>query len=113
MLKLRELTLISLLLLMVTVGCLSSDQAAIDKAVSPTLTAAQPPTAAAAVTPEAAKEYGASSIEGVDIEARDEFGGTLLHMTAQKNSLDVARQLIDLGALAMLHDQNTAAREFV
>ncbi len=39
MLKLRELTLISLLLLMVVVGCSSSDQAAIDKGVSATLTA--------------------------------------------------------------------------
>jgi hypothetical protein len=44
MLKLRELTLISLLLLIVAVGCSSSDQAAIDEAVSATLAAAQPAT---------------------------------------------------------------------
>ena len=98
MLKLRELTLISLLILMVAVGCSSSDQAAIDNAVSPTLTAAQPPTAAAAVTPEAAKEHGGSSIERIDIEERDELGRTPLHFAAMRNSLDIARLLIDLGA---------------
>ena len=98
MLKLRELTLISLLLLMVTVGCLSSDQAAIDKAVSATLAAVQPAAAAAAATPEAAKEHGGSSIERIDIEARDELGRTPLHTAAWENSLDVARDLIDLGA---------------
>ena len=43
--KLRVLTLVSLLLIAVAVGCSSSDQGAIDKAVSATLTAAQPPTA--------------------------------------------------------------------
>ena len=45
MLNLRELTLVSLLILMVAVGCSSSDQAAIDKAVSATLATAQPTTA--------------------------------------------------------------------
>jgi hypothetical protein len=50
MLKLRELTLISLLLLIVAVGCSSSDQAAIDKAVSATLAAAQPATATPTAT---------------------------------------------------------------
>ncbi len=39
--KLRELTLVSLLLLMVAVGCSSSDQAAIDEAVSATLAVQQ------------------------------------------------------------------------
>ena len=43
--KLPVPTLISLLLLTVVIGCSSSDQGAIDKAVSATLTAAQPPTA--------------------------------------------------------------------
>ncbi|MDA0349483.1 MAG: hypothetical protein O3C20_18985 [Verrucomicrobia bacterium] len=48
--RLRELTLISLLLLVVAVGCSSSDQAAIDKAVSATLAGAQPATAVAPAT---------------------------------------------------------------
>ena len=45
--KLRELTLISLLLLMVAVGC---DQGAIDKAVNATIAADQPAAAAATAT---------------------------------------------------------------
>ena len=45
MFKLHVLTLVSLLLLMVAVGCSSSDQDAIDKAVSATFEAAQPATA--------------------------------------------------------------------
>lgn len=45
MLKLHVLTLISVLLLTVVVGCSSSDQDAIDKAVRATLAAAQPATA--------------------------------------------------------------------
>ncbi len=44
MFKLHVLTLISLLLLMVAVGCSSSGEAAIDEAVSATLLAAQPAT---------------------------------------------------------------------
>ena len=47
--KLRLLTLVSLLLLVVAVGCSSSDQVS-DKTVSPTLAAAQPATAAPAAT---------------------------------------------------------------
>jgi len=42
---------------MVAVGCSSSDQTAIDKTVSPTLTAAQPATAAATSTPEAGSNH--------------------------------------------------------
>ena len=42
--KLHVLTLISVLLLAVVVGCSSSDQSAIDEAVSATLVAAQPAT---------------------------------------------------------------------
>jgi hypothetical protein len=44
MLKLHVLTLVSMLLLTVVVGCSSPDQAAIDKAVSATLAAGQPET---------------------------------------------------------------------
>ena len=55
MLKLRELTLISLLLLMVAVGCSSSDQTVIDKVVSatqpaPTLAPSPAPTLATNIT---------------------------------------------------------------
>jgi hypothetical protein len=50
--KLRVLTLISVLLLMVAAGCSSSDQGAIDKAVSATLAVAQPATTTATSTPE-------------------------------------------------------------
>jgi ankyrin repeat protein len=50
MLKLHALTLVTLLLLTVIVGCSSSDQGAIDKTVSPTLTAAQPANAAPTAT---------------------------------------------------------------
>ncbi|MCX8278548.1 MAG: hypothetical protein OTJ43_09825 [Dehalococcoidia bacterium] len=50
MLKLRIVTFAILLLLVVAVGCSSSDQAAIDKAVSPTLAVAQPTTAVPAAT---------------------------------------------------------------
>ena len=94
--KLRIVTFAILLLLVVAVGCSSSDQGAIDKAVNATLASAQPATSTA--TPEAAKEHGGSSIERVDIEARDEFGRTPLHTAALRNSLDVARELINLGA---------------
>ncbi len=48
--KLHVLTLISVLLLVVAIGCSSSDQAAIDKAVSATLAGAQPATAVAPAT---------------------------------------------------------------
>jgi len=48
--KLRVVTFAILLLLVVAVGCSSSDQAAIDKAVSATLTAAQPANAAPTAT---------------------------------------------------------------
>jgi hypothetical protein len=52
--KLRVGTFVILLILVVAVGCSSSDQGAIDKVVSPTLAATQPSTAATAtVTPEA------------------------------------------------------------
>jgi hypothetical protein len=44
--KLRVITFASLLFIAIAVGCSSSDQGAIDKAVSATLTAAQPATAA-------------------------------------------------------------------
>lgn len=50
MLKLRELALISLLILMVAVGCSSSNQVAIEEAVSATIAAAQPDTVAANAT---------------------------------------------------------------
>ena len=48
--KLRVITLVSLLIVVIAVGCSSSDQAAIDKAVSATLAAAQPVTATLAPT---------------------------------------------------------------
>ena len=48
--KLRVLTLVSLLILVVAVGCSSSDQAAIDKAVDATRAAVQPATAAPTAT---------------------------------------------------------------
>ena len=51
--KIHVLTLVSLLFIAIAVGCSSSDQAAIDKAVSATLAAAQPATADATATPEA------------------------------------------------------------
>ena len=86
--KLRVVTFAILLLLVVAVGCSSSDQGAIDKAVSATLAAAQPATSTP--TAEAAKEHGGSSIERIDIEARDEYGWTPLHRAAEGNSLDVA-----------------------
>ena len=56
MLKLRAIALISLLIVVVGVGCSSSDQGAIDKAVSATLAAAQLATATptATATPAAA-----------------------------------------------------------
>lgn len=50
MLKLRERALISLLILMVAVGCSSSNQVAIEEAVSATIAAAQPDTVAANAT---------------------------------------------------------------
>lgn len=50
MLKFRELALISLLILMVAVGCSSSNQVAIEEAVSATIAAAQPDTVAANAT---------------------------------------------------------------
>ena len=50
MLNLRAITLVSLLIVAIAVGCSSSDQAAIDKAVSPTLAAAQPTTVAPTAT---------------------------------------------------------------
>ena len=43
--QMRTLTLVSLLIVAVAVGCSSSDQAAIDKAVNATLAADQPATA--------------------------------------------------------------------
>ena len=58
--KLRIVTFAILLLLVVAVGCSSSDQGAIDKAVSPTLIAAQPVIAAATATPEAAIDKAVS-----------------------------------------------------
>ena len=94
--KLRTITLLSLLLIAIAVGCSSSDQGAIDKAVSATLAAAQPATSTP--TAEAAKEHGGSSIERIDIETRDELGRTPLHLAAMQNSLDVARLLIEHGA---------------
>ena len=51
MLKLRELTLMSLLLLMVAVGCSFSDQAAIDKSISARLAADQTVIASPTATP--------------------------------------------------------------
>ena len=48
--KLRLITLVSLLLVTVAIGCSSSDQGAIDKAVSATLAAAQPTTVAPTAT---------------------------------------------------------------
>ena len=48
--KLRTITLLSLLLIAIAVGCSSSDQGAIDKAVSATLAAAQPTTVAPTAT---------------------------------------------------------------
>ena len=50
--KLSIPTLVSLLLIVVLVGCASSDQAAIDEAVSATLAASQAATAMATSTPE-------------------------------------------------------------
>ena len=70
--KLRVVTFAILLLLVVAVGCSSSDQGA--------------------------KEHGGSSIERVNIEAKDDYGVTPLHNAAQRNSPDIARELIDLGA---------------
>ena len=96
MYKLRVVTFAILLLLVAAVGCSSSDQGAIDKAVSATLASAQPATSTP--TAEAAKEHGSSSIERVDIEAKDDYGVTPLHNAAQRNSPDIARELIDLGA---------------
>ena len=52
--KLRVVTFVSLLLVAIAVGCSSSDQGAIDKAVSPTLeaeTATAAPTATSTPTP--------------------------------------------------------------
>ena len=48
--KLRVVTFVSLLLVAIAVGCSSSDQGAIDKAVSPTLEADQTATAAPTAT---------------------------------------------------------------
>ena len=48
--NLRKITIVSLLAVAVAVGCSSSDQGAIDKAVSATLAAAQPVTAAPTAT---------------------------------------------------------------
>ncbi len=89
----RWALIISLLIVVVAVGRSFSDKP-IDKSIDKSVGRYRIPTA----TPEAVKEDGCSSIEGFDIEARDEFGGTLLHMAAEKNTLDVARQLIDSGA---------------
>ena len=49
--KLPKITLASLLILVVAIGCSSSDQGAIDKAVSATLATAQPATATATAAP--------------------------------------------------------------
>ena len=89
----RWAVIVSLLIVVVAVGRSCSDKP-VDKPVDILVGRYRIPTA----TPEAVKEDGCSSIEGFDIEARDEFGGTLLHMAAEKNTLDVARQLIDSGA---------------
>ncbi|MDP7675346.1 MAG: hypothetical protein QGI31_11130, partial [Dehalococcoidia bacterium] len=48
--NLRVLTLVSLLIVAVAVGCSSSDQDAVDKVISATLPAAQPATAAPTAT---------------------------------------------------------------
>ena len=96
--KLRAVTFASLLLIAIAVGCSSSDQGAIDKAVNATLAADQPAAAAITATPEAAKEHGGSSIERIDIDAKDDDGETPLHVAAMENSLDVASSLIDRGA---------------
>ena len=69
MLKLRELTLVSLLTVAVAVGCSSSDQAAIDKAVSTTITADQPAAAAATATSEAAIDKAVSATLPADQQA--------------------------------------------
>ena len=50
MLKLRVIAIVSLLIVAVAVNCSSSDQVAIDEAVSPTLTTAQLATAAPTTT---------------------------------------------------------------
>ena len=58
--NLRAVTFASLLLIAIAVGCSSSDQAAIDKAVNATIAAAQPPTGVATATPEAAIDKAVS-----------------------------------------------------
>jgi hypothetical protein len=74
MLKLHVVTLISLLLLMVAVGCSSSDPSPHDKAVSATLTAAFPAGSAGRLDPDDAA----------------------LHYATSNNSLDDARSLIEV-----------------
>jgi ankyrin repeat protein len=64
----------------------SSDQAAIDKAVSATLAADQPVIAVPTATAD------------VDISKRDLFNLTQMHHAAQNNSLDISTLLIDRGA---------------
>ena len=84
-----------MLLLVVAVGCSSSDQVS-DKTVSPTIAAAQPPTGVATATPEAAKEHGGSSNERVDIDAKD-LEGWKLYRAAYENRVDIAQALIARG----------------
>ena len=62
------------------------------------------------------REYIARALiaRGDDVNARDEDGGTPLHVAAGTNSLDVARLLIDRGAntegidLSWMDDQKDA-----
>jgi hypothetical protein len=111
MLKLRPITLTLLLLAIVAVGCtVSSDQVAIDEAVSATLVKAQPPTAASTATaipaptataipaPTATAISAPTATADVDISKRDLFNWTQLHHAAHDNSLDIATLLIDRGA---------------
>ena len=108
--KLGVITLVSLLIVAIAVGCSSSDQGAIDKAVNATIAAqgaidkavnatiaaAQPPTGVATATPEAAKEHGGSSNERVDIDAKD-LEGWKLYRAAYENRVDIAQALIARG----------------
>jgi ankyrin repeat protein len=94
--KLRVITLVPLLLVAIAVGCSSSNQGAIDKAVNATIAAAQPPTGVATATTEAAKEHGGSSNERVDIDAKD-LEGWKLYRAAYENRVDIAQALIARG----------------
>ena len=98
--KLGVITLVSLLIVAIAVGCSSGDVDPIECdriRLSGPITLTDAAQYDCAVTARTLVEPQ-GSIPGADINAKDRIGATPLHWAARANSLDIARLLIDKGA---------------